>query len=190
MINRIRDIRRQKGLTLADVAERCSPPTTAQTIGRLETGMRQLSLTWMNRIAGALGVEPELLVRGDEAPSPKLVARLCDSGAEPLSAPRDAILPTALGSDGPLMAMAVESSSGEYRAGDQVWFREVEEADWPRCINRDVLLPRAGGRFVFGRMIDRDGRRVAIFPPGAGQRQVVVDNAPWLAVAEMLVRSL
>lgn len=44
MINRIRDIRKQKGLTLADVAERCSPPTTAQTIGRLETGMRQLSL--------------------------------------------------------------------------------------------------------------------------------------------------
>jgi len=49
MINRIRDIRREKGLTLADVAARCTPPTTAQTIGRLETGMRQLSLTWMNR---------------------------------------------------------------------------------------------------------------------------------------------
>ncbi|MBX9885807.1 MAG: helix-turn-helix domain-containing protein, partial [Novosphingobium sp.] len=47
MINRIRDIRRQKGLTLADVAARCAPPTTAQTIGRLETGMRSLSLGWM-----------------------------------------------------------------------------------------------------------------------------------------------
>ena len=45
MINRIRDIRRQKGMTLADVAAACSPPTTAQTIGRLETGMRNLSLT-------------------------------------------------------------------------------------------------------------------------------------------------
>ena len=67
MINRIRDIRREKGMTLADVAERCSPPTTAQTIGRLETGTRQLSLTWMNRIAAALGVDPELLVRGEEA---------------------------------------------------------------------------------------------------------------------------
>ena len=66
MINRIRDIRREKGLTLADVAARCAPPTTAQTIGRLETGMRNLSLTWMNRIAAALEVEPELLVRSDE----------------------------------------------------------------------------------------------------------------------------
>ncbi len=51
MINRIRDIRKDKGMTLADVAAHCSPPTTAQTIGRLETGMRQLSLTWMTRTA-------------------------------------------------------------------------------------------------------------------------------------------
>ncbi len=58
MINRIRDIRREKKLTLADVAARCSPPTTAQTIGRLETGTRQLSRAGMNRIAAALEVEP------------------------------------------------------------------------------------------------------------------------------------
>ena len=82
MINRIRDIRKERGLTLADVAERCSPPTTAQTIGRLETGMRQLSLTWMNRIAAALGVEPELLVRSEAGLQPQTVARLTESGAE------------------------------------------------------------------------------------------------------------
>ena len=57
MQSRIRDVRRAKGLTLADVAMRCNPPTTAQTIGRLETGMRVLSLIWINRIADALGVE-------------------------------------------------------------------------------------------------------------------------------------
>ncbi|RYD56142.1 MAG: XRE family transcriptional regulator, partial [Sphingomonadales bacterium] len=38
MITAIREVRRAKGLTLEDVAQRCSPPTTAQTIGRLETG--------------------------------------------------------------------------------------------------------------------------------------------------------
>ncbi|MBU0669784.1 MAG: helix-turn-helix transcriptional regulator, partial [Alphaproteobacteria bacterium] len=67
MINRIRDIRKQKGWTLADLAEACSPPTTPQTVGRLETGMRNLSLKWMERIAGALGVEPEMLVRSDKS---------------------------------------------------------------------------------------------------------------------------
>jgi transcriptional regulator with XRE-family HTH domain len=97
MINRIRDIRREKGLTLADVAARCAPPTTPQTIGRLETGMRNLSLVWMNRIAAALAVEPELLLRGESAASSRaIVARLTEQGAEPLPAPRDAILPSAL----------------------------------------------------------------------------------------------
>ena len=112
MINRIRDIRREKRLTLADVAERCVPATTAQTIGRLETGTRNLSLVWMNRIAAALEVDPELLVKGDASETPKLIARLGDTGAEALTTPRDAILPTALEGEGTLVAMAVEASAG------------------------------------------------------------------------------
>jgi hypothetical protein len=191
MINRIRDIRKEKGLTLADVAARCAPPTTAQTIGRLETGMRQLSLAWMNRIAAALGVEPELLVRSGEAAPPRLIARLAEGGAEALGAPRDAILPSALAGEGPLLALAVEASIGEYRPGDQLWLRQVDrEEEWGRHINRDVLAPRPGGRFAFGRLIDRDGRRIAILPPGLGARQMVIDQPAWLAVAAMLVRRL
>ena len=190
MINRIRDIRRQKSMTLADVAARCDPPTTAQTIGRLETGTRNLSLGWMNRIAAALEVEPELLLRGDQAPQPRLIARMTDSGAEALPSPRDAILPTALGGEEPLVAMAVQASAGEYRAGDQLWLRQHAPEDFARLLNRDVLAPRPGGRFAFGRMIDRDEARIALLPPGAGQRQIIIDSPAWLAVAEMLVRKL
>jgi len=190
VINRIRDIRKQKGLTLADVAERCSPPTTAQTIGRLETGMRQLSLAWMNKIAAALAVEPELLVRGEDADQPRYIARFTEQGAEPLTAPRDAILPTELSGDAPLVALAIEHGAGDYRTGDQVWLRQHAPEDYARLLNRDVLAPRPGGRFAFGRMIDRDDKRVAILPPGPGSRQVVIDGAAWIAVAEMLVRKL
>jgi transcriptional regulator with XRE-family HTH domain len=190
MINRIRDIRRSKNLTLADVAARCRPQTTAQTIGRLETGTRQLSLTWMNRIAAALGVDPELLVRGEASEQPRYVARLTAEGAEALTAPRDAILPTALGGEAPLLALAIETSAGPYQAGDQVWLRQHGPEDYARLINRDVLTPRAGGRFAFGRLIDRDEHRVAILPPDPGQRQVVVENPAWIAAAEMLVRRL
>ena len=75
MINRIRDVRRQKGLTLAEVAAACDPPTTAQTVGRLETGMRNLSLDWMNRIAAALGVEPQMLLKGNDTAAAQIVAR-------------------------------------------------------------------------------------------------------------------
>jgi transcriptional regulator with XRE-family HTH domain len=190
VINRIRDIRKQKGLTLAEVAAACRPPTTAQTIGRLETGMRNLSLVWMNRIAAALGVDPELLVKGDSTPQPQVVARLTEAGAEALTAPRDAILPVELGGAAPLLCLAIDAPQGEYRAGDQVWLRQAPADDSSRLINRDVLVPRAGGRFAFGRLIDRQGALVGVLPPGAGQRQIVVDNPAWLAVAEMLVRKL
>lgn len=180
-------------MTLADVAAACVPATTAQTIGRLETGTRNLSLVWMNRIAAALGVDPQLLVRAEEAEPPKVVARLLATGADALTKPRDAVLPTAFG-EGTLVAMAVEASAGDYRSGDQVWLRQVAAGDFARLLNRDVLAPRPGGRFAFGRLIDRakedGGNRVALLPPGAGQRQVVIDNPPWLAVAEMLIRKL
>lgn len=190
MINRIRDIRRQKGLTLADVAARCEPPTTAQTIGRLETGMRSLSLVWMNRIGAALGVDPQLLVKADEETPARMVARLSAQGAEALARPMDAILPVALDGSARLMAMAVDASAGEYRTGDQVWLRQIEPDEFPRAFNRDVLAPRPGGRFAFGRLIDQRDGRIALLPPGAGQRQVVIDRPAWMGLAEMLVRKL
>ncbi len=177
-------------MTLADVAERCLPPTTAQTIGRLETGTRQLSLTWMNRIAKALEVDPELLVKGEAAAVPQYIARFTEYGAEALTAPRDAILPSELNADGTLVALAVEASAGDYRAGDQLWLRQHAPGDYARLLNRDVLAPRPGGRFAFGRMIDRSESRVAILPPGPGSKQVVVESPAWVAAAEMLVRKL
>jgi transcriptional regulator with XRE-family HTH domain len=190
MINRIRDVRKQKRMTLSDVAVRCSPPTTPQTIGRLETGMRNLSLDWMNRIAAALGVEPELLVRRDRDDTVQLIARLAENGPEALAKPIEALLPSALAGDTALLAMSVEASAGEYRSGDQIWLRRVEADAFGRALNRDVLAPRPAGRFAFGRMIDRQGTRIALLPPGHGQRQVVIDNPAWLGVAEMLVRRL
>lgn len=192
MLNRIRDIRKAKGLTLADLAAACDPPTTAQTIGRLETGMRQLSLVWMNRIAAALGVEPASLMRDAAGESAQIVAELAASGAQALSAPREALLPSELAAaDGPApLVLAVSESVGEYRPGDLVWLRQIDPEDAASAMNRDCLVPRPGGRFAFGRLIDRRGTLVGLLPPGAGQKQVVVDNPAWIAVAFMLVRPL
>ena len=38
--------------------------------------------------------------------------------------------------------------------------------------------------------IEAGATRIALLPPGAGQRQIIIDNPPWLAVAEMLARKL
>jgi transcriptional regulator with XRE-family HTH domain len=190
VINRIRDIRREKGMTLAELANACRPPTTAQTIGRLETGMRNLSIKWMDRIAGALGVDPGMLVRSETNARAQIVAQLGVNGAEALAAQRDALLPSELAGDAVRVVLAIEATAGEYRTGDQLWLRQIAPQDAARAINRDVLVPRRGGRFAFGRLIDRNGDRVGVLPVGAGQKQLVIDDPAWIAVAEMLVRKL
>ena len=190
MINRIRDIRKQKGMTLADLAEACDPPTTPQTVGRLETGMRNLSLKWMERLGAALGVEPDLLVRAEKAGHPQVVATLGQGGPEALSSTRDAILATDLGGEGALVVLTIDYPHGEYRPGDQLWLRQIDPSDAGRAVNRDVLVPKKGGRFAFGRLIDRQGSRVGLLPPGHGEKQQVVDAPAWIGVAEMLVRRL
>ncbi|KPH58939.1 helix-turn-helix transcriptional regulator [Novosphingobium aerophilum] len=190
MINRIRDIRLQKGLTLADVAAACEPQTTPQTIGRLETGMRNLSLVWMNRIARALQVEPESLLRSEANAPAMIVAVLSESGAESPRTRREAVLPSDLAAETPWMVMEVEGSCGEYRTADQVWLRQGPAQDAARLLNRDVLVPLPGGRFAFGRLIEITGETLSLLPPVSGQRPVPVEHPQWIAVAEMLVRKL
>ena len=85
MITRIREVRRARGMTLDDVARACQPPTTPQTIGRLETGTRTVSVGWLNRIADALGSKPPSWSNGDRAisvsaPSSKRAAPRRPSG--------------------------------------------------------------------------------------------------------------
>jgi len=193
MINRIREIRKQKGLTLTELAELCEPPTTPQTLGRLETGMRNLSLKWMDRIGTAMGVEPEILVRSDDPARPKIIAELNATGPEALSQPREAVLPSELATpDGELgfLVLEVNTTAGEYRTGDLVWLRQIPLENASASINRDCLVPRPGGRFAFGRLIDCKGSLVGILPAQTGTKQQVVDNPPWIAIAAMLVRSL
>ena len=193
MINRIREIRKAKGLTLADLAEACDPPTTAQTIGRLETGMRNLSIKWMDRIGAALAVDPQVLVRSEDTPRAQIVAELGLTEPQALERPREAILPTEIAAEGEgtkMLVLEVSASVGEYRPGDMVWLRQIQPDEASGAINRDCLVPRPGGRFTFGRLIDRKGTMVGILPSQAGNKQQVIDNPPWIAVATMLVRPL
>ena len=187
MITRIREVRRARGLTLDDVARRCDPPTTPQTIGRLETGTRTVSVGWLNRIAKALGVDAQDLVDRSETADLKVVAVLGSAGA---AAPKRSAIVVPPHPDEGQVAMVVSTGVGDYRAGDEIWCDMLQPADFGRGLNRDVLVPRPAGRFMFGRLIDRDDERLQLLPLGAGARQQVVANPPWMAVARRLVRSL
>src|SRR5512133_408418 len=118
MITRIREVRRARGMTLEDVGARCRPPTTAQTIGRLETGTRTVSVGWLNRIAQALGVEAQDLVQGGEAGELRVAALLGPGGAV---APRRAAIVVPPRIDQDQIAIIVSGSLGDYRSGDEIW---------------------------------------------------------------------
>lgn len=187
MITAIREVRRAKGLTLEDVAKRCDPPTTAQTIGRLETGTRTVSVKWLNRIAAALDVDAADLVRLPDRPDIPVAAILDGANA---AAPRHAASVTPPHAEGGMVAVTVAAGAGDYRAGDQIWCERLAPDAFARALNRDVLVPRPAGRFAFGRLIGRDDDRLHLLPPGAGARQQVIADPPWIACATRLVRAL
>ncbi|WP_420139673.1 helix-turn-helix domain-containing protein [Sphingomonas sp.] len=187
MIACIREVRLAKGLTLLDVAARCDPPTTAQTIGRLETGTRTVSVGWLNRIAAALGVAAADLVQLPAKAELPVRALLTRDGARVPGKTLSATPPQP-GPDS--LVILVEQGVGDYRAGDAIWCEQVERDHFTRALNRDVLVPRPGGRLAFGRMIGMDGNKLLLLPLTSGARQTVIADAPWLAVARRLVREL
>lgn len=194
MLTRIREVRRARRMTLQDVADRCDPPTTPQTIGRLETGTRTVSVAWLNRIAAALGVEASDLVTLPDREDIPIAAILDHEGAH---APRrEGVAVPPQPSPG-LLAMTVQSSSGDYRSGDEIWLARLGPEAYASALNRDLLVPRPNGRFLFGRLIGREdpapaqaGGKLHLLPHGSGQRQTVVADPPWAAVAVRLIRSL
>lgn len=187
MLTRIRDVRRSKGLTLLQVAERCDPPTTAQTIGRLETGMRTVSVGWLNRIAAALEVEPSELVTLPERVDVPVAAILTSEGAV---APKRGMVLLPPRASGALIGLQVEVTQGDYRAGDALWLERLAPGDFGRAVNRDVLAPRPVGRFVFGRLAAVAGDRINLLPLTPGARQIVLPQVPWIACARTLIREL
>ncbi|MEO8177031.1 MAG: helix-turn-helix transcriptional regulator [Sphingomicrobium sp.] len=192
MITRIREVRRARGMTLDDVARACQPPTTPQTIGRLETGTRTVSVGWLNRIASALGVEASDLVDHGDRADLGVVAVIGANGA---SAPKRTALVVPPRANPGQVAVTVSSSLGDYRSGDELWCDQLQPDEFARALNRDVLVPRPAGRFLFGRLIGREagvdgaGGKLQLLPLGAGGRQTVIADPPWLAVAVRLVRT-
>ncbi|RDH75825.1 XRE family transcriptional regulator [Mycolicibacterium moriokaense] len=67
---RLRELRVQRGLTLDDVAR--SARIDISTLSRLESGKRRLALDHLPRLAEALSVSTDELLRAPEAPDPRV----------------------------------------------------------------------------------------------------------------------
>ena len=62
MQTRLRELRKQRGMTLHQLAELIG--TTPQTVQRLETATMRVSTDWLERFAKAFGVSPQDLIAG------------------------------------------------------------------------------------------------------------------------------
>ena len=153
MITRIREVRRAKKMTLQDVADRCQPPTTPQTIGRLETGTRTVSVGWLNRIGKALGVEAGDLVKLPDREDVPVAATLDHDGAR--ASRRESVIVPPQPEPG-VVAVTVTGGIGDYRSGDEIWCQRLAPEEFGRAMNRDVLIPRPAGRFAYGRLFGRE----------------------------------
>lgn len=67
---RLRELRTQRGLTLEEVATRSS--IDVSTLSRLESGKRRLALDHLPRLASALSVSADELLRAPEAEDPRV----------------------------------------------------------------------------------------------------------------------
>jgi DNA-binding XRE family transcriptional regulator len=160
--SRIREIRKQKGLTLQEVAERSG--TTAQTIGRLETGMRTLSLNWVNRIAKALGVESSMLLTLPEQGDIEILGEVGMMGS---------VLPINFGTVSlrfmgtKPMALKIKANMGEYRQGDKVICEGKLAQNVEKAVGHDCLIELEDGERCFAKLVSGSRKNIyTLFPIG------------------------
>ena len=175
---RLREIRKAKGLTLQQVAERVRPtPTTAQTIGRLETGMRTLSIEWVEKIAAALEVDP----------------------AELLALPEggDLMVSGAVSADGSVRDAAKQVVAWRLAARSPIAVRitvvcnRLDAGEMARAIGTDGLAEDTSGRRYFAKILAGGGPGRFTLAPLAPVGRVLQDvPLSSVAPAVMLVRQL
>jgi repressor LexA len=77
MENNIRRLRKERGWTMQELADRVEGQPHFTTIAKLERNLRGLSADWIDKLSKALGVAPEdLIAPADQARRPRMVPML------------------------------------------------------------------------------------------------------------------
>ena len=146
--SRIREIRKEKGLTLQDVAERAG--TTAQTIGRLETGMRTLSIKWVNRISKALETDASELLALPQQGDIEISGLVAKDGL--VSKKAFGAASVRFSAKSPI-ALKIRTNLGEYRAGDTLVCEGGPTTGNKQAVGRDCLVELKGGKRLLAKVV-------------------------------------
>jgi transcriptional regulator with XRE-family HTH domain len=160
MKNRIRLFRRQRGLTLKELAEAVG--TTPQTVSRLETEVMTLSTEWLERLAGALNVHPTELLEAPDRPDIPLIGVVGANGTLSRSADVDNFA-VDIRAEHPV-AVRLAQGCGPYQAGEILIANRFEGEDLENVLGRDCLCCTADGRVLLRRVVRGSDKSYTLVP--------------------------
>ena len=182
-------MRRRRGMTLKQVADAIRPePTTPQTIGRLENGVRTVSIDWLAKIAEALDCHVADLIESPESQDIALIGGALPDGHVHVGSP--ATIEVRPPAHNPV-ALRISEAAGPYHAGDMVVCNRSEGPDLAACLGRDCIVRTTEGETLFGRLtLGRHENSYTLSPlkPGAAVRYDL--GLEWAAGAVTLLRTL
>jgi len=145
--SRIREIRRAKGMTLQQVADRVG--TTAQTIGRLETGMRTLSIDWVRKIAEGLGADPSELLALPEGGDLSIAGHVGPNGKVALK-PSGTFSLRLMASQP--VAIEINEGIGAHQKGDILIFEQAGAKNLDAAIGKECLIELKDATTIIARV--------------------------------------
>ena len=159
MENRIRHFRKQRDMTLAELAARVG--TTPQSISRLETGLMTLSTDWLQKFAEAFHVHPTDLL---EQPDREALPLLGVIGEDARLASRDTgRFRFDIAASDPV-AVRLAADIGRFEAGDILICDRLRPDLFDQAADRDCLAAAPDGPPLLARVVAGRSRRYTLVP--------------------------
>ena len=185
MRTRIRELRKSRGLTLRELAEKVG--TTPQTIQRLETANMTVSTTWLEKIAGALNVEVAELISAPASRDIPFLGRVGQHGAVYRTGYEAATFHLGVPADDPI-AVRLEHDTGAYRAGSILIASRLQNQDYLNANGSDCLVGLTSASVLLRRILFTKAGTLIFAPLDAGAGAEFEQPLSWLARIVMTVR--
>lgn len=191
METRIRELRKMRRMTLAELAQRIG--TTPQTVQRLETANMTVSTDWLEKFADVFGVHPAELIKGPHANEIPLLGALGADGA--IGMIRNGARHNGAGQNGAIqgvkgqnvkdqstknkdseqtirlqmpaddpVAVTLEYAIGPWQAGSILIGNRLAGANLVNAIGADCLVGLKSGAILLRRVIKGDGDSFTLVP--------------------------
>jgi transcriptional regulator with XRE-family HTH domain len=168
MRTRIRELRKLRGLTLKELADKIG--TTPQTVQRLETANMTVSTGWLEKIAAALHVEPAELISSVTGRDIPFLGRLGANGAiYRLPGLENEALTLDIPAENPV-AVRLDIPCGRYEAGAILVGAKLRDSEHLNANGADCLVGLESGVVLLRRVLFSQTGQIILSPldPGFG----------------------